>query len=90
MFAVTAAVTGVVPGISALTVTLQLAFNPFSVSAVMMALPAFFAVTVPFGETSAISAAEVLHETLLSEAFFGKTSSVSFSLPPAVNITIDR
>lgn len=90
LFAVTAAVTAVVPGISALTVTLQLAFNPFAVSAVITALPAFFAVTVPFGETSAISAAEVLRETLLSEAFFGKTSAVSFSLPPAVNITIDR
>ena len=55
------------------TVILQVAFKPFFVAAVIVAVPAFFAVTFPFASTFTTEDLEDFHFTALSVQSFGVT-----------------
>ena len=67
------------------TVTLQLAvLPPSSVVAVMVAVPAATAVTLPFSSTVAIFWSLVVHFTALLVAFSGATVAVRVSVLPTV------
>lgn len=55
------------------TVILQVAFKPFFVVAVIVAVPAFFAVTFPFASTFTTEDLEDLKVTVLSTLFSGVT-----------------
>ena len=71
------------------TVTSQVAEKPPAV-AVMVALPLATAVTTPFSSTVATSAFEVLHVTVLSTAFSGRTVTLSARVASlAVKVTSD-
>ena len=63
------------------TVTLQVAFIPFTVSAVMVAVPAFLAVTLP-PDTVAMLLSDVFHVTALFVAFEGAIVAVRVILCP--------
>lgn len=69
------------------TVTVQVIVSPFVVLAVMVAIPADFAVTVPSDETSAMVGASLLHVTDLSGTLSGKTVAVSFTALPGVKFS---
>ena len=66
------------------TVIEQVAFSPFEVSAVIVTVPAFSAVTVPFS-TVAISLSEELQLTVLSVAFSGSTVADNTSDSPSTS-----
>ena len=66
----------------AVTVKVQEAVFPFTVVAVITAVPADFAVTLPFSSTEATAGAELLHATVRLAALTGSTVAVSVvSLP---------
>ena len=72
-----------------LTVTVHIAFFPFDVFTVMVAVPADTAFTLPF-DTVATLLLLVVHETVLSYALSGETDAVSVDeSPPAVSSRVD-
>ena len=77
--------TCVIAGTAASTVTLQVAFLPLLVVAVIVAVPLPTAVTFPFA-TVATDCTELVHVTDLFVALLGKTVAVSVSLSPISNV----
>ena len=77
-------VTGTVCG--AFTVTLHSAVLPPSAVAVMVAVPAALAVTLPLLSTSAISGLSLFHATVFVVASSGFTVSLSFTLSLTFNV----
>ena len=67
-----------------LTVTVQVAAFPLEVVAITTAVPAFFAVTIPFS-TVATAVSELVHVTVLSVASAGITAAVNTSVSPTTN-----
>ena len=79
--------TATVVGEASLTVTAQVAdFSP--ALAVIVAVPAFTAVTFPAASTEAILASEEDQETVLSVALSGFTVAVSVALSPSVKVRL--
>jgi hypothetical protein len=77
-------VTPVTETVVEMTVIVQVAVLwPSSVVTVIVALPAFTPVTVPFEDTLATAVALLVHVTALLVALDGETVSASFSLLPA-------
>ena len=70
-----------------LTVTVHVAFFPPQV-AVIVALPAFTAVTTPFWSTVATDFFEVVQVTVLSVALSGLTVAVRVPVSPSVNVRL--
>ena len=70
------------------TVTSQMAFLPLTVSAVITALPAATAVTLPL-LTLATPGALLVHLTVLSVAFDGSTVAVKLDSPPTVRLRLE-
>ena len=81
--------TFVILGVAALTVMLQEAVFPFTVVAVISAVPLATARTVPLS-TVAIFCAELVQTTVLSLASAGSTVAISVSLSPIsiVNVVL--
>ena len=72
-----------------ITVTLHSAvLPPAFVVAVIVAVPAAFAVTFPSLSTVAIASSLLLHVTLLLVAFAGVTFAVSFAFSPAASVSV--
>ena len=72
-----------------LTVTVQLAVFPFSLVAVIMAVPALLAVTVPLASTIATSLLLLLQLTfLLSVVFSGSTVAVRAVVSPSGSVAL--
>ncbi len=72
------------------TVISQLALTPlpFLASAVITALPGFWAVTRPVPSTVATPATELLHSISLFVASDGLTVAVSFNVSPSVSVSL--
>ena len=70
------------------TVTVQVAFWPPEVVAVIVAVPAPTAVTLP-PETVATEALLVVHVTVLSVALDGETVAVRVEEPPTLRVMVD-
>ena len=77
-------VTPVSSTVGTLTVTVQDAVLPLEVVAITTAVPAFFAVTIPFS-TVATAVSELVHVTVLSVASAGITAAVNTSVSPTTN-----
>ena len=72
-----------------LTVIVQLAVIPFSVVAVIMAVPALFAVTFPIRSTVATATLLLLQLTsLLYVVFSGRTVAVRVAVSPSVSVAL--
>ena len=71
------------------TFTVQLALFPFVLVAVITAVPALLAVTVPLASTVATASLLLLHLMLLFSAFSGVTVAANVSLSPSVNVISD-
>ena len=76
-----------VPAVS-VTVMVQVMVKPFTVVAVIMAVPAAFAVTVPSAATSTIPGASLLQVMLLSVALSGGIDAVSFEVSPTAILKV--
>ena len=71
------------------TFTVQPALFPFVLVAVITAVPALLAVTVPLTSTIATASLLLLHVMLLFSAFSGVTVAANVSLLPSVNVISD-
>ena len=71
------------------TFTVQPALFPFVLVAVITAVPALLAVTVPLTSTIATASLLLLHVMLLFSAFSGVTVAANVSLSPSVNVISD-
>ena len=73
---------------AALTVILHVAVFPLKVFTVMVAVPVFFAITLPL-DTVAILLFDVVHVTVLFVAFEGEIVAVRLTVSPTPRIAVD-
>ena len=69
----------------AVTVTVHVAVVPFGVAAVIVAVPAATAVTLPFASTVATA---VLLDVHVTSTLDGVTVAVSFDVAPSSNVSV--